>query len=48
MENKDRFGLGYKPSKVDKRRVANEKRKKRLARLKNREPKTKGVPICDI
>jgi len=48
MENKGRFGLGYKPSKADRRRIANEKREKRLARLENREPKTEGVPICDI
>jgi len=48
MENKGRFGLGYKPSKADRRRVANEKREKRLARLKNRELKTEGVPLCDI
>jgi len=40
MENKGRFGLGYKLSKADRRRVANEKREKRLARLENREPKT--------
>ena len=25
-----------------------EKKEKRLARLENREPKTEGVPICDI
>jgi len=48
MENKGRFGLGYKPFKADRRRIANEKREKRLARLENREPKTEGVPICDI
>ncbi|XP_027337054.1 uncharacterized protein LOC113850691 [Abrus precatorius] len=47
-ENKDRFGLGYTPTKADKRRVMEEKKERRLARLEGREPKTEGVPICDL
>jgi len=47
-ENKDKFGLGYKPTKEDWRKIAAEKKEKRLARLENREPKIERVPICDI
>ncbi|KAJ1386464.1 G-patch domain [Sesbania bispinosa] len=39
-ENKDKFGLGYKATPTDRRRVAEEKKEKRLARLENREPVT--------
>ena len=48
LENKDRFGLGYKPTKEDKRRIAAERKEKRLARLEKREPRTGKVPLCDI
>ncbi|KAJ1378424.1 hypothetical protein SESBI_47884 [Sesbania bispinosa] len=47
-ENKDKFGLGYKATPADRKRVAEEKKEKRLARLENREPVTRGIPICDI
>ncbi|KAJ1386699.1 G-patch domain, partial [Sesbania bispinosa] len=40
-ENKDKFGLGYKATPTDRRRVAEEKKEKRLARLENREPITR-------
>ncbi|KAJ1377167.1 G-patch domain [Sesbania bispinosa] len=43
-ENKDKFGLGYKATPTDRRRVAEEKKEKRLARLENREPVTRGYP----
>ncbi|KAJ1398679.1 hypothetical protein SESBI_30871 [Sesbania bispinosa] len=48
MLEKDKFGLGYKATPADRRRVAEEKKEKRLARLENREPVTRGIPICDI
>jgi hypothetical protein len=48
VENKDRFGLGYKPTKEDKKRVAAEKNEKRLAGLEGREPQVERVPICDL
>ncbi|KAJ1423472.1 G-patch domain [Sesbania bispinosa] len=41
-ENKDKFGLGYKATPTERRRVAEEKKEKRLARLENREPVTRG------
>ncbi|XP_027368366.1 uncharacterized protein LOC113874337 [Abrus precatorius] len=47
-ENKDRFGLGFTPTKADKKRVIEEKKERRTARLEGREPNTKGVPICDL
>jgi len=47
-ENKDKFGLGYKATKKDWRKIAAEKKEKRLARLENRELKIERVPICDI
>ena len=47
-EKKDRFGLGYEPTKADKRRNVEERKEKRVARLQNREPKTERIPICDI
>lgn len=40
--------MGYHPTKADKRRIVEEKKEKRLARLENREPSAKRVPICDI
>ena len=48
LEKKDRFGLGYEPTKADKRRNVEERKEKRVARLQNREPATKRIPICDI
>ncbi|KAJ1408937.1 G-patch domain [Sesbania bispinosa] len=47
-ENKDKLGLGYKATPADRKRVVEEKKEKRLARLENREPVTRGIPICDI
>ncbi|KAJ1376157.1 G-patch domain [Sesbania bispinosa] len=44
----DKFGLGYKPSSADVKRLVEEKEEKRFARLGGREPRTGGVPICDI
>ena len=32
-ENRGRFGLGYKPTSVDKKRIALERKEKSLARL---------------
>lgn len=46
--NKDRYGLGYKPTKADKMRITMEKKERRLARLENRESRTEGVSICDL
>ncbi|KAJ1425817.1 G-patch domain [Sesbania bispinosa] len=47
-EKKDRCGLGYQPTKADKKMFAEDKKEKRMARLENREPKTERIPICHI
>jgi len=48
VENKGRYGLGYKPTKADKRRIVEERKERILARLEGREPKAKGITLCDI
>ncbi|MED6175941.1 hypothetical protein PIB30_083099, partial [Stylosanthes scabra] len=47
-ENTERSGLGYIPTKSDKKRIMMDKKEKRIARLENREPKTTQIPIRDI
>ncbi|XP_004491697.4 uncharacterized protein [Cicer arietinum] len=47
-ENRDKWGLGYKPTRDDKRRLVKEKKEKRLARIENREPRIERISICDI
>ena len=46
--NKGRYGLGYKPTQADKRRVVEEKRERNLARLVGREPRTGRIALGDI
>lgn len=48
QENKNRYGLGYKPTNADKRRIVDEKKEKRLAKLENQEPVSERVPTYDI
>ncbi|KAJ1378139.1 G-patch domain [Sesbania bispinosa] len=48
IEKKDRCALGYQLTKADKKRFAEEKKEKRMARVENREPKTERIPICHI
>jgi len=49
VENRGRFGLGYKPtSATNKRRIAFERKEKSLARLLGRGPRVERVPICHI
>lgn len=47
QEYKDGHGLGYRPTQADKKRMAEEKREKRSAKLQRREPNLKEVPIYD-
>lgn len=47
-KNHGRFGLGYKPTSVDKRRIALERKEKGLACLQGREPLLEMIPICHI
>jgi len=48
FENKGRYGLGYKPTKEDKRRLFEEKKERILARIEGRERKIGKIQICDI
>jgi len=46
--NKGQYGLGYKPTKQDKRKTMEERRERVLARLEGHEPKVGKITICDI
>ncbi|XP_017416451.2 uncharacterized protein LOC108327238 [Vigna angularis] len=48
VENKNRYGLGYKPTKEDRRRLIEERRERSLARMERREPKVGRIRICDL
>ncbi|XP_052723845.1 uncharacterized protein LOC128193782 [Vigna angularis] len=48
IENKNRYGLGYKPSKGDKKRLIEERKERSLARMEKREPRTRTIHICSI
>ncbi|KAJ1430784.1 G-patch domain [Sesbania bispinosa] len=45
IEKKDRCGLGYQPTKADKKRFAEEKKEKRMAGWKIESPKLRGFPF---
>jgi len=47
-ENKDKFVLGYKPTKEDQRRIVSKKEGENIGELENRQHKVEAVPICDI
>ena len=47
-ENHRRFGLDYKPTSADKKRIDLERKEKFLARLQGREPRVERVPIYHI
>jgi len=46
IENKERYGLGYKPTQADRRKRIEEMIERRQARIEGREPKTKEIPLC--
>ena len=47
-KNKNRYGLGYRPTKADWRKAMEEKRERSLARLESHEPKVRKITLCDI
>jgi len=47
-ENRGRFGVGYKPTNADMRRISSEMKERSLARLQGRGPQVQKVPICHI
>ena len=48
VENKNRYGLGYKPTKEDKRRLMEEKKERSLACLQGREPRVEKIFVYDL
>ena len=48
IENRGRFSLGYKPTHVDKRRVALERKERSLAHLQGQGPQMERVFICHV
>jgi len=47
-ENHGRFGLGYKPTNSDKRKITLERKEKSLACLQGQGPQVERLPICHI
>ncbi|XP_027922767.1 uncharacterized protein LOC114180664 [Vigna unguiculata] len=47
-EKRNRYGLGYKPTREDKRRLMEERRELDLARMHRKEHELKRICICDI
>ena len=45
VENKGRYGLGYKPTRADRRRMIEERVERSRARIEGREPKTKEISL---
>jgi len=48
VENKNRYDLGYKPTKEDKRRLMEEKKERSLAGLQGRKPRVGKISSCDL
>jgi len=46
--NKGIYGLGYKPTQTDKKRVFKERKEKNMARLESHELKMGRITLCDI
>jgi len=47
-EKKNKYGLGYKPTREDKRRLAEERRERGVARIQGKELGLGKIRICDI
>jgi len=48
VENKGRYGLGYKPTHADRRRMVEEKIERSRAKIEGWEPRTKKIPMCSL
>ena len=48
VENKGRYGLGYKPTYTDRRRVIEERIERSRARMEDREPRSKEISLCSL
>jgi len=48
IKNKERYGLGYKPTGADKRKIVEERMERSRAKLEGHEPRSEGITLCDI
>jgi len=48
IENKGRYGLGYKPTCKDKKKMLEENKERNIAKLRGYKLKEKGITLCDI
>jgi len=46
VDNRGRYGLGYKPTQADRRKRVEEMKERRQARIEGREPKTNEIPYA--
>jgi len=47
-ENKGRYGLGYKPTRADKKKMIEEEKERNVAKLRGYKLKDKRITLCDI
>jgi len=48
VENKGRYGLGYKPTHADRRRMIEESIERSRAKTKGREPRSNEISLCSL
>jgi len=48
VKNKGRYGLGYKPTHVDQRRIMEERIERSQAKVEGREPRSKEIPMFNL
>ena len=48
VENKGRYGLGYKPTQADRRRRVEEMKERRQAKIEGRESKMNEILLCSL
>jgi len=48
IENQGRYGLGYKPTWEDKKKMIGEKKERNITKLRGYKLKEKGITLCDI
>jgi len=48
VENKGRYGLGYKPTRVDRRRIIEERIERSQAKIEGQEPRSKEIPMYSL
>jgi len=48
VENKGRYGLGYKPTHADRRRMIEEMIERSQAKMEGREPRSKEISLCSL